>query len=166
MILFTIAAILVVGTFIITFLSEKDFGIIDGILWGFLTSSFVSLLAFIVLFLASVFVPCQATYKKQSLTSLQDSVETEGSFFIGTGNIDGKPTYAYYVDHGNYSTFETVKARDVKVFTDASYPYVKLKTGCVSKYPWLAYCFTDTTSVEEIHVPEGTIKSNYNLDAK
>lgn len=135
--------------------------------FGILIAMFVFLILTAVNVLVGLLMPGHTTYETKELASLQDSLQTEGSFFLGIGSADGRPKYAYYVDHGDYSTFETTNARDVKIYTDTQEPYALERTGCESKYKWLAYCYSAIQStVQEIHVPEGTIKRNYNLDAQ
>ena len=105
-------------------------------------------------------------YDSSQLIALQDSTVTGGSFFLGIGSIDGEPTYTFYEATGDSKELVAVESEGVKVFEDAAEPYLVRFTGCELSIPWLASCLSDGDSVDEIHVPAGTIKTGFQLDAK
>lgn len=115
--------------------------------------------------LVSFFVPHTFTYEERPLSALQDGSTTEGSFFLGTGVIDEEQVYTYYMQEGKGFKLDNSPADQVTVFQDTEKPYALKQKDCKSKAEWLVFCVTDNR-VTEIHVPKGTIKNNFVLDAK
>jgi hypothetical protein len=110
----------------------------------------------------------ETTYQNVPLASLQDSIQTTGSFYLGIGSLDNTPTYGFYTEKNGAYQFHTVDASDATLYQDSKKPYVVQDTGCkMTKLSWLLDCvdWNEDTYVS-FHVPKGSIKSDYNLDAK
>lgn len=144
---------------------------------GFMAALFGGLIIIVVWALLEIFLgsvlPHTLVYEQKPLEALQDGNQSGGSFFLGIGTLEGKPTYTYYVASNGGYRLQNVGAAKIDVFQDTDKPYLKIATDCKSKWQWLALCNSgsDNTSddkydVVEIHVPKATIKQNYVLDAK
>lgn len=121
-------------------------------------------LAFLFNFLLSRPMDKHYMTERNNLAVLQDSVQTQGAFFLGSGVIGGTPKYTFYREDGTGKKLESVDASTVTVYEDTDKPYLIRQTDCKTSMTWLAYCFSDER-VTEIHVPKNTIKQNYVLDA-
>lgn len=101
------------------------------------------------------------------IVSLQDNSSTEGSFFLGCGNINGSMKYVFYYKSGeSYKMFMVDYYRAEVVLTDKKSYNKQIRTiksdKLINKFafgvlPENRYIF---------YVPSGTIKQNYNLDAR
>lgn len=116
--------------------------------------------------MANLFMDHTDFYETSQILALQDSTVAGGSFFLGIGTIDGEPTYTFYEASGGSRELVAVEAAGVKVFEDASEPYLVRFAGCELSAPWFASCLSDRGEVNEIHVPPGTIRTGFELDAK
>jgi hypothetical protein len=105
------------------------------------------------------------SYAKVQLASLQDGTPATGSFFLGSGYVDGDPTYFYYTKQGNAYLYNSTDASGVRVYEDTDKPYLMQQNDCKTDTEWLADCMS-FGPVTEIHVPKGTVKSNFILDSK
>lgn len=115
---------------------------------------------------ANLFMDHTDFYETNQILALQDATVTGGSFFLGIGTIDGEPTYTLYEADGGSRELVAVKAAGVKVFEDSPEPYLVRFTGCELSAPWFASCLSNKGEINEIHVPPGTIRTGFELDAK
>lgn len=111
-------------------------------------------------------LPHTTQYRNAEIVAIQDGSESRGAFFIGSGVIDGKQVYSFYEKSGDGFLLESVEARDVTVYQSSDKPYVVKESGCDGGWQWVTPCLFDKRAVTEIHVPAGTIKENFVLDAK
>lgn len=105
---------------------------------------------------------------EQKIITLQDNNSIKGSFYLGTGNIDGKMKYVYYYEFNGMYVMEQLDYNLVKVRFVQTAPRVLKFTKCATD-SWInnfAYDFDVNVSSYIIEVPEGTIKTNFNLDAQ
>jgi hypothetical protein len=109
----------------------------------------------IVILIVGVCVPHHFPTRHIGLAALQDGTTTQGTFYLGYGAVDGTPTYS----------LKNEDASHVVVYQDTDKPYLVQQTACRTSVEWLVHCSSDQR-VTEIHVPAGTIKSNFVLDAK
>jgi hypothetical protein len=98
---------------------------------------------------------------------LQDNSSIQGSFFLGTGSVNGTMKYFMYVDYGDHVKMESLSTSRTKIkYSDKAYLEIKQKTqvpnALINKFSIL---FDDSEEFT-IYVPEGTIKQNYILDAQ
>lgn len=104
----------------------------------------------------------------KNLVSLQDGSSVEGSFFLGCGTINEKPSYTYYVKTGeNQFVLKSVGAEYCTVVYTTGKPCIKTIRKSFNS-DTLNYWFFQNTGYDryQLCVPEGSIKSNYILDAK
>lgn len=99
------------------------------------------------------------------LANLSDGSQTTGSFFLGSGRIEGRQYFAYYANDGDGSyTLEQQPASLSKVrFTDGE-PFIMtehLNGGSFWFAPWANHGERYT-----FYVPKGSIDNHYTLDAK
>ena len=101
---------------------------------------------------------------RHELVSMQDGQGIHGSFFLGTGSVDGRPQFTYYQGSGNGAVLRSADASDARVIQDGG-SYVI--TSCNKIAPILAPfgCLRTIDSLE-FHVPEGSVVTNFTLDAK
>lgn len=99
-----------------------------------------------------------------NLIALKDTSTLQGSFFLGTGSIDGEMKYTFYYETDNgfklrqLSNYRVTIKYDghprietiTKVKTDAFINHFSLFCGKIPEYI--------------IYVPENTISNNFNLD--
>lgn len=151
-------------------------GIIVGIIkgWDFFEKigcafglGFLGFIAVLLIGLPLAFnLPKTIEYENVELVTLQDGSSQRGSFFLGSGFIDGVQKYTYYSKSGDAFQLRSVDAEDVLVFQDTKNPYVRHEKSCTSPRDWLIECAIDTDRVTEIHVPKNSIKADFVLDAK
>jgi len=100
------------------------------------------------------------------LVTLQDNFSNSGSFFLGSGNIDGKMKYVYYYkSQGGFKMGQI--DYDNAVIRYGNTPRIdRYRREMVDN--WKSYFAMDIPhdSLYVITVPKGTIKTNYNLDAQ
>ncbi len=99
------------------------------------------------------------------LAAIQDRSSTHGSFFLGSGTIDSKPQYTFYEEENGAKVLRSINADGVRVYEGAKHAFIREVTGCSWEYDWLVPCVANLRVVE-IHVPNGTVKQNYVLDAQ
>jgi hypothetical protein len=103
---------------------------------------------------------------KQELIALKDNISINGSFFLGSGNIDGKLKYYFYIKtkSGGFKA-QNIEADNVEIFENN-------KTPCIIKYEskfkniiwnWIAFTIKEKA---EINIPKGSILRNYKLNLK
>lgn len=144
------------------------------ILLGSVVSSFVSIILIVGISLAySKFVNIDYNYKYQytEIVNLQDNSSVNGSFFLGSGSINEESYYVYYykTDDGFYKLGKT-KTDNAKIKITNETPRKVKKIKCITpgnlfeKY----FIILPTSLTHSVHfeIPPGSIKENYNLDAK
>lgn len=108
--------------------------------------------------------------ERASLVAIRDKDGVSGTFFLGTGYIEGKPYYFYYKKLSS-SIFQPGK-----VEADGSVTvYEEQRTGAelvtfANKiaYPWWAWLVSlpypsGSTYTYAFHVPQGTIRTGYSM---
>ena len=151
--------------------------------WGFATFTMIVVwiigagaTAVVTLGLAEFWV--KDTPVTSDIVSLADGQGTHGSFFLGSGSIDSKPVFFFYRQSANGSfRLEHRDADNVSIVETTGQPY--METLCVdyshlprwfdwpvkrSEAPDYNDCRTNDPTT--FYVPEGSIKSNYILDAQ
>lgn len=121
-------------------------------------------------FVASGF--SERTTEKHSsyfIESLQDGTTTNGNFFLGCGQIEGRMQYVFY-----YKTSDDLYNMGTLDYNKVQIKYTtgKPKINVTQRVPTddfinnFAIDFTTYSKSYVIEVPKGTIKNNYNLDAQ
>lgn len=127
------------------------------------------IMCFGALGIASLFA--NSHYEKTNeiqIIALQDNGKVSGSFFLGSGSIDGKMQYTYMtkdnnnememkqidIDHASLIYSNTPKVEEYEKFFDKK--IIKFFFGDQTFY----------STKYKIYIPERTIKENYNVDLK
>jgi hypothetical protein len=105
------------------------------------------------------------TYK---LESLQDNIGASGSFFLGTGQIEGRMIYVFYYEDDGFYRMGQVDYEMAKVKYSSENPRVEEFTKEIVKGAFINNFAINIADNPEyiIYVPKGTIKQNYSLDAQ
>lgn len=100
------------------------------------------------------------------IASLQDGSGVSGSFLVGCGAINNEMNYTFYIKESDSYRLLQVECSDAIVRYCDSLPRVEEYRSEPTKslINWFAEDLPKSTYV--IYVPKGTIKSEYNLDAK
>jgi len=106
-------------------------------------------------------------YSREKIRALEDNINGGGSFFLGSGSIEGKHYYYYYeeMSNGGYKS-RKIEASNATVFEDQdSLAYVsKVIVDLPEDNSLKNWCFTQSTT--HIHVPKGSITHKFNMDLK
>jgi hypothetical protein len=126
---------------------------------------------FILALFLSLWAPTTPIEKTFDLQNLADNTVTEGNFFLGSGSIEGVPTYSYYKKTApNTFEREDIDAEDAKIHYTEGQPRI-IRTCNVSDKSWGLWYFNPThddcyTKEYHIYIPNGSIKPLYELDAE
>ena len=137
---------------------------------GFAIGAFV--FSFIILFITLIIIDGNinrpiVSSERVSIACLSDNVKQNGSFFLGCGQINGTFQYVYYKETKVGYTLETCRAKYASIVYTSGKPYVEYVYRSLPKDSfWKEYVSTKELRFVVIHVPKGSIKSNYELDAK
>ena len=144
------------------------FAAVGGLLWLWLKEGMLFALAASLGMFVAIWIGGKYKVEKKStpLVCINDGSSSEGNFFLGSGCINGEMTYTYYLKIKDYYKLEQLPASDVLIkYTNGQAHIVKIK-----RYPdssiknWFGLHTTTIRFV--IYVPKGSIKNNYQLDAK
>jgi len=103
-----------------------------------------------------------------NLEALQDNNSVKGSFFLGSGQIDGKMKYVFYYERDGFYKLEQADYEEVKVKYSEEKPKAErfnrknVKDAFINNFAIDCNCYQEYI----IYVPKGTIKQNYSLDAQ
>lgn len=98
-----------------------------------------------------------------SLEAINDNSSVSGSFFLGSGSVNGRMVFSYYQKSGDsYQLLQQDADRSLVKYTDGI-PTVEYLKDC-SSIPSLESICSSPRFI--FYVPRGSIQSNYNLDAK
>lgn len=104
------------------------------------------------------------------IISLSNSTNLSGDFFLGTGSVEGRKMYYYYVDTEKGAINRRLEAKDIYVEEANSSVQPKVvKVRYESKADYVWYIPTDPEEMApldepytQIIVPKGSIKRQYN----
>lgn len=154
---FVIIAVLIAGYF--TFRRNGDFT------QGF-GSLFVSLMVLGCIYpFVLVSTGHSVRSEPQVLSAFKDSTEVAGSFFLGSGTIDGDPVYKYVVKNEQTGEVQikTIDESSVRLFETDEAPRV-VTTYTQANSPWIILgSFTYNTEYE-IYIPKGSVISEFEVD--
>jgi hypothetical protein len=167
--MWTIIIITVVAIFIACFAEyrrglDSDFlDYVSNSILGFLIGGAIGVLIAFTLPAKTEIV--KTTY---NLESLQDNNSVKGSFFLGSGQIEGKMKYVFYYETGGYYKLEQVDYNKVKIKYSDEKPKAERVNRKNVKGAFINNFAIDCNCLDEyiISVPKGTIKQNYTLDAQ
>ena len=103
-----------------------------------------------------------------NLEALQDNNSVKGSFFLGSGQIEGKMKYVFYYERDGFYKLEQADYSKVKVKYSNEKPKAEIFNRKNVKDAFINNFAIDCNCYQEyiIYVPKGTIKQNYSLDAQ
>ena len=108
--------------------------------------------------------------RKIEIYSLQDNMTPDGVMFLGTGSIQGKTIYSYYRKEGAGYKLGYVSTSNavVKQLEEDVQPYIEVHQEKCKDTPFsgLLYLCAPGKETYTIYVPNGSIKRDYNLDAR
>lgn len=102
------------------------------------------------------------------LESLQDGSLMSGSFFLGSGVVKDEMKYIFYYEEDGFYKLKQVDYNDAKISYSDGKPRAERYKFEEVVGPFINYFALDYLGEEEyiIYIPKGTIKQDYNLDAK
>lgn len=141
---------------------------------GFIATALSSgITVFVCLFLAFSFgqtVPQEKTVTY--LEQLNDNIGVNGTFFLGTGNIDNELFFTYYAKNGNSYSFNKIKADKVTIrYTNSTPKLIEIYDDLEDSF-WSDYFYgvpNGHWSLNEhyiFEVPKGSIQNSYKLNGK
>lgn len=103
-----------------------------------------------------------------NLECLQDNNSAKGEFFLGTGQIEGKMQYIFYYEQNGFYRLKQIDYEKVKIKYSEGKPKAEEIADKEVEGAFINYFAIDIGSKIEyiVYVPKGTIKQNYELDAK
>ena len=114
----------------------------------------------------------------QMIVNLKYSSNVKGGFFIGTGSV-GSEQYYYYYYITDTNTYKLSKLRtdDCEIVYTDSTPHIEKivqvytpdkqsANNCLTLDPVLAFRTPSTSGKYKIYIPEGTITTDFILDAE
>ena len=169
--LWFIIAIIVTICIVANLISERwcwTWGEIIG--YGSLAFLMSIICAFMVLVLSSAVaeVEAQKTYhiaEDVDIYALQDNVTTEGSFFLGSGNVDGEFNYFYVEKTELGYTVKDIDADQAYIQYTSDRCHIERQTYTFDN--WFVNLIAVPLSDRYIiYIPEGSILNNYSVDLK
>lgn len=163
--------------------------VILGLIFGLIISDYFSdgtwfggiIIGFFVGLFIALLLPAK-TEKKETITTyelvcLQDNSSLNGDFFIGCGTIHGNMKYVFYYNVttvNNKKGFKQMQLdcdEDITIYYTDGSPYIeKISTENVKvKGAFINHFAFDINFIHNKYgffVPSGSIKQEYNLDAK
>lgn len=137
-------------------------GISCAFLYGFVALVLASLLQ---MGAESIFKKEYVKYSEDEIVALNNTHEYEGSFFLGSGTIDGKQKYYYMIEEEKGINIKSVNAEK---------SYVKEDNNKNPKIEYMSSEFTNNvarklfinglSSEYIIHIPENSIKYDFNIE--
>jgi len=108
-------------------------------------------------------IPKEIATTQTELISLRHDSETQGHFFLGSGSIDGKPTYFFYKEHRDGFTADTVPIGDNVIIFEEERENGTLVTH-IENLSWgKELAFYSPQYSYEFHIPGGSILREFNL---
>lgn len=154
-----ILAVFTIIIAVVVFLNAYDF--LDGFLGAVVTLVVGGLVTLGAVGISNVLPVTSTETQTTPLKAIGHSSNTQGSFFLGTGYVDEKPSYSYYEDHDNYSELKTVETRNTRIYEDGK-KEVTYNIQHRNHWWWAG----DTSNIFRIdfHVPENSIVETTKLD--
>jgi hypothetical protein len=122
--------------------------------------------------LIAVIIPGKMIEQKETvqIIAIQDNITMNGSFFLGSGQVDGEMKYMYYYkSDSNTYKFGDIDADICSISYDSINPRIvftykiKDENAIINIFSINNKYYLDKAI---IYIPEGSLVSNYNLDLK
>lgn len=135
----------------------------------------ISFVGFAASCLITLIIPSKQELKieKTTIECLNDGSSVHGEFFLGSGTVDGKMVYNYYVKNDQFFTLKQLDASSTYITylkDTTTKPYLEVQKMVdipTDRCSWNNWAFdAEEVKATVFHIPQGSIKSNYNLDAQ
>ena len=113
-------------------------------------------------------LPMDLEESKHSLNieTLQDNNSVGGSFFLGSGQIEGKMKYVFYYEEDGFYKMKTIDYNLVKIkYSDEKPKVIVVEQKPIENFINM-FAIDNLKETYIIEVPKGTIRNDYNLDAQ
>lgn len=102
---------------------------------------------------------------RAELAALSNGSSVQGSFFLGSGRVDGKRVLNYVEQHDGYSTLEQVDADDSRIYEDEpDSPYLVTQWEVRdTSWVWWPWDFWGQPRYD-FHIPADSIVESYVID--
>ena len=160
--------IITVLTFVISFYNLKKERYLDFI-DVFILSTLYSLMGLLFSFIIAFVIPTHTEIKKSTfkLESLQDGSRINGQFFLGSGYINEKMKYSFYISEENGYKLYSIDANNAHVKYTTEKPKLEMFEEVVNDDFINNFSIPlDFKTSYIIYVPQGSILQNYTLDAQ
>jgi len=106
--------------------------------------------------------------RRDKLVTLKDNITTEGSFFLGSGTINGEHKYFYYKENGQGGFLaESVNSKGVPIYEDSdTEPYISILANEFINRKFDVLFIPNTDICYAFHIPKNSIIRDYKLDLK
>lgn len=132
--------------------------------------SFINLLiSFLISFIIALIIPTHTQIEKSTfeLESLQDGSRINGQFFLGSGYINEKMKYSFYISEENGYKLYSIDADNAHVKYTTKKPKLEMFEEVVNDDFINNFSIAmDLKTSYIIYVPQGSILQNYVLDAQ
>jgi len=167
----TLIFFILLGIFISYYLTRKNF---DSAWMDFseylFNGMFGCIFGLVVGFIVGFSIPTEKTTVTDiyQLESISDNSGIAGSFFLGSGNIDGVMKYSYYLKSGDEYYLRQTNVNNSVIKYSNTKTILEVKRVEETDY-WLNYF---SLSIKEqypkyiFYIPKGSIKNQYNLDSE
>lgn len=136
----------------------------------FFGSVFGTLLGLVFCFIIYIISPKVKTSEVKYIESISDNMGTSGSFFLGSGNVDGQMYFFAYVKEGEYYKVNKYNASVTSIRYTNEKPHLTIIKKSIEKGSF--YYYFSLPAKEEhpdlyiFNLPKGSIINKYNLDTK
>jgi hypothetical protein len=141
---------------------ERDWA--EVIFYYFMAPFMGGLLGMVVALFVGIAAPHHPQVDRQDLVALRDGTSVQGSFFLGSGQIDQQPVFYYYRKEGTGFKFDHQDADASTVFEDSQQPYMLIRTSVCNDRSWVWTACTKGSPSYEFHVPAGSVLRQVNLN--
>ena len=106
-------------------------------------------------------------YKEEPIYALSDNESIEGSFFLGSGRINGDMKYVFIAEEENGKIMKDINAGNTYIIEDddeeprIEYYYERYKNKSIPKY---FFGIDDSFSHYVVRIPEDSIMNQYKID--
>lgn len=113
---------------------------------------------------ANIVLPHHDRYDRLVLIAIKDGTEQSGSFVLIAGTVGTNEKYRFYYREPDGAVRLTNQdAASVKLYEDSVDPYAIRYVGCTLEHDWAPCLEFSAGSIQEIHVPRGSVKTQIDL---
>lgn len=111
-------------------------------------------------------------YKKESsieIAAFEDNITSEGSFYLGSGSVEGVMKYFYMIEREGGLQTESIPSDNTIIYDKdekLKKPRIDVYEGTYNKMGSVGKMLNITKTKYKVYVPKGSVKTNYNVDLK